>query len=208
MKAGIVLDTSAIIDLEQTYRKGKGGTRRYNDSWRFITDLRATADDGAKLFVPPQIEKEVKEHHYEVRINNHPEVSAATVLHLEKYCTKLDLEALLPSNDDSVMEYDSFRYFMRQLYNSRIEGKKKDIDPISRADWEVVDWSYALRNLGSQKNSEAFPQIFRSEYRIAVLSSDKHILAPIRWSFEEPEGVENIGLLMPLNIRNYELYRE
>ena len=199
MKPILVLDSSAVIDLDQSYQK-KYGLRR---SFLFLDHLQNAAP-GLQILVPQLIKTEL-EYHREWQVGGRPEISSDTLDKIQRLPSYDEPAELFFSQEQARL--DQARYCLRLMYAATAEGKKAVQDPISKEDWKIIDTAISvgifaeemlLRNkLTGQKN------ILWGTYKTAALTADAHIYGTITRVFEEPEGVELTQFIKPVNVRSY-----
>ncbi|MDP3734406.1 MAG: hypothetical protein Q8R37_04185, partial [Nanoarchaeota archaeon] len=185
MKAVLILDTSAIIELETASRKQYG----VNQAHEFLDTLHRTAPEGVEFIVSEGVKKEVK-YHAKCHIGCKPEISPLTSNRILEVPEDKNLLHFMVDKKERI---DAARYLLRLLYHSKMGGKKKDTDPISRNDWQIIDTAIAA-GIYSEAQFERNKLInptrpFDDCYRAAILSGDKHIYWTIAKSAEEPEGI-------------------
>ncbi len=201
----LVLDTSAIIDLERAFQKQYG----LRKSYRFLEQLKRTAG-GIELIIPVKIKEEIRDHALTCTINGRPEIAPDTFERLQRLPDRYaPLEAFVA---EQYQRLDQARYFLRQMHYAHIEGKKCTRDPISQSDWEVIDTAISLGVFAEDKfTSNSLQQknnYFHSCPKISVLSADYHIIWTIERAFQEPEGVEVENYLKAVDVRDYVLAGE
>jgi len=205
MKPMMILDTSAIIDMERAFQKQYG----LRKSYRFLEQLERTAP-GVECIIPPKIKKEIETHALTSTINGRPEIATNTYELLqylpEEYAP---LKAFVAEQHQRL---DKARYFLRQMHYANIEGKKCTRDPISQSDWEVIDMGISLGVFAEEtfrrNTTKGIINPFHSCPKISVLSSDYHIIWTIERAFQEPEGVEVGNYLKAVDVRRYALESE
>ena len=204
IKPVVVLDSSSIIQLEQTFRKKEG----YDRAYQFIDHLSSTAPErDALIVVPSGVRDEVIQHHLHHFLHGKPEISKRTVDHLSLCPSQLQNVSLYHQTENGAVRVDTFRYDLRGHYTENIAGKKATIDPISFNDWEVIDTALTLANYSAslfKQNSEVgSPYPLKRCYRVAVLSGDKHICWTLEEAFNIPKGISLIDYLKPINTRGF-----
>jgi hypothetical protein len=199
MQPILVLDTSAVIDLDQAYQKRYGLLR----ASQFLTHLQATAP-GLKVLVPPSIKDEIASHR-DYSIGGRPEISPQTLKRVLQYQSRdTAVQEFITQQKDRI---DQARYCLRLLYPQVCNGKKGERDPISLQDWSIIDLAISLgvfsENQLAQNKENNLLNPLQGCYTTAVLTSDYHVYAMINRVFEEPEGVELTHFLKPVNVRAY-----
>lgn len=204
MEAVIILDTSAIIGLETVSQQQYG----CNHAHEFIDALRNTSPREVKFIVPTGVKEETKNHTLYHHLNGRPEISFLTLKRILELPEESKLQHFIDAHEERV---DTAHYFLRLMYLFKMEGKKKDCDPISRNDWEIIDMAIAAgiySEVQFERNKLCNPtKPFEGCYKVAVLSGDKHIYWTLDKSAEEPEGVGLDNFIKPVNINNYSLNR-
>ena len=202
MKPILILDTSAIIDMERAFQKQYG----LRKSYRFLEQLKRTAS-GVECIIPPKIKEEIETHALTSTINGRPEIATDTYELLQRLQEGYaPLEAFVADQHERL---DQARYFLRQMHYANIEGKKCTRDPISQSDWEVIDMGISLGVFAEEtfrrNTTKGIINPFHSCPKISVLSSDYHIIWTIERAFQEPEGVEVENYLKAVDVRRYVL---
>ena len=199
MQPVLVLDTSAVIDLDQAYQK-RYGLRR---ATQFLDHLKDTATN-LRILIPPMIKDEIASHR-DYSIGGRPEISPQTLERVLQYQSRdTAVQEFITQQKDRI---DRARYCLRLLYPQVCNGKKGERDPISRQDWAVVYLAISLGVFSEDrlaKNKKVdLPNLLQGCYTTAVLTSDYHVYALLDRVFEEPEGVELTHFLKPVNVRAY-----
>lgn len=210
MQPILILDTSAIIDIEQSYQKRYGLRRAHI----FLEEL-ITASEGASCIVPKKVFGEVAMHHAHSVINGRPEISQPTYERLRAsppFSPKLVEEeygqrGLFTPFPIAARPEEELRYFLRLLCASELCGKKAERDPISRADWDVIDTALSIGCASVEQfranMGRTVEHFYQHCYKVAVLTADEHILWTLTRSFAEPEGVEMANFLSVVDTRLY-----
>ena len=200
MSPYLVLDTSAVIDLEQAFQQNYGLLRSYT----FIEELAKTIP-GLEFVIPEPIKQELKIHQESIR-GGKPEISLQTLAKLQRY--SLSPAALDNFSREQVERIDAARYTARKIHYALVEGKKAEQDMISHEDWSVIDLGLTLGIFGEykfEKNTATGKRRFTECPKVAVLSSDAHIYWTLEQLFQLPEGVGLSQYIKPVNTRNYNL---
>lgn len=148
----IILDTSAIIDLEADDR------RRKNKKGDFFEEL----DGDTRLFVPEEVYNECIIHNSE-KINSHvKEISNESFRKIEKIFKKS--QRLFDKYES--MYGDNFKYLSCLLAKELQNGKEE----ISSTDYRLVGRSLELASLEDRKGWEDYAPSY-----VTVLTSDHHV---------------------------------
>ena len=201
MDARLIFDTSALIDLEQDAQRRYGFKRSHT----FLDTLQQVT--GASFILPREVREELEIHYKHHLVSGRPEISSHTFSKIERMPTAdEELETYLASQQEEV---DNVQYFTRLLQQRYCNGKKATLDPISPADWSVIDtallWGMFAKNTYTKNLATASTTPFQGVPRVAVLSSDYHIYWTLERAFEESECVELGSHLKPFNVRLYDL---
>ena len=201
MNPVIILDTSAIIGLEQAHQKHYS----FPFACTFLDNLANCSPTGVQIIAPPQIKKEVIVHNG-FKIAGRPEISDQTTIKIQALEDDQEMKLF---QQEEYPKIDENSYFLRQMYLDRMRGKKRDDDPISREDWSVIDTAMAYAVLGRHKfelnDNAGKPRRFAGTPKAAALSGDKHILWTIEEALKQPEMVAVGTYLKALNVRDYTL---
>jgi hypothetical protein len=207
----IILDTSAVIDIEKFFVRNK------RDTAVSCFDKIAQVVGNATFIVPKCVYAEIGEHHKHHKVGKRKEISNETYGFITScYQETGNQDALI---NPLVTIADDLRYLIRSLYFENIDEKKLNRDPISCADWDLVDQAIYLARISEMYLGKTLDQRVSLEdspknvdldkvpnpFKIAVLSSDKHIYFPLELLLESPEGIKYNSLLKPINLRNYKL---
>jgi hypothetical protein len=200
MQPVLIMDTSAIIDLEQAFQRQYGLRRSY----QFIDQLQESAGGQPLIIIPDGVKEEVH-NHKDYIVSGRPEISQQTIERIVQCTSGIhDLRPFMRTE-----RCDGIRYFLRLMYHAGMNGKKRHRDPISFEDWEIIDTAVALGMLGEEqfarqcRAGEENPN--RGCYKTAVLSSDRHVYWTIEEAFRHPECVELANYLMPIHVRDYSI---
>ncbi|MBI2666635.1 hypothetical protein HYX13_03415 [Candidatus Woesearchaeota archaeon] len=202
MSPYLVLDTSAVIDLEQAFQKRYGLLR----SHLFLEELSHTAR-GMEFIVTEPIKQELVAHHECIR-GGRPEISVTTFEKLQRYSScPTALQDFRRKQEERI---DTVRYTARRSHYALFVGKKAEQDPISSEDWSVIDFGVMLGIFGEyqfEQNAATGKRRFTNCPKGIVLSSDAHVLLTLEKLFDFPEGVGLAQYIKPLNVRNYDLHK-
>lgn len=206
MRPVIILDTSAVISLEQAYRQEYS----FPCAYTFLDTISECSKVPAQLVVPNPIRKEIVQHG-QCLLGGRPEISPITIHKIDELPTDPALDQF-KKNQAHCQQIDSVRYFLRWFYLSGMTGKKLDLDTISHEDWSVIDTAMAYGIMGHQlfTENERSGQLrrFTSAPKAAVLSGDKHIYWTIEEALKNPEIAELAEFTKAINIRDYKLTPE
>jgi hypothetical protein len=154
----IVLDTSAIIDLEAESRRIRDGKKH------FLYDL----DGGTKLFVPEQVYQECKCHR-NVFVNSHVrEISDETIKVLgDLYRSSIGIFQRYDAQYGDQLKFAAYSIAKDMEDNSTLDIKSGEI---SRIDMYVVARALELSSLKNRKDWKGFKPSY-----VTVLTSDHHV---------------------------------
>ena len=199
----VLLDTSAIIDLEEVFRK-----ERHSNALEGLRIMSGAVGGDRDLvyLVTGKVADEVSNQHRHHSINGRPMISSETCVTTIAFYW----DALKNGVDcGDVTPVDDLRYNLRKLYAQHAKGKKWDRDPISQADWSLVDQALCLgwRSREQLANNINAPDGVEPQpiYQTAVLSSDSHVYNTLDLFLKSTEGMFFIPFLKPVNVRDYRL---
>ncbi|MBT4651647.1 hypothetical protein HOC13_03950 [Candidatus Woesearchaeota archaeon] len=207
----IVLDTSAIMDIEKAFVKsgkktGAVGLEQIAESARGMGKV--------KFVVTDRVTQECADHHYHLSSNGYRNGLGDIIFSAVRgfNLTARDENLLFRYNTSELSGFDEMRYGLRELFSSTITGKKAEQDPISPTDLDIIDASMFL----AQKSAEQFAENIKQDngsplenvYRTIVLSSDAHVNKALNLFLSSPDGARYLDYLRPVNAREYFLVEE
>jgi hypothetical protein len=202
----VVLDTSAIMDIEKAFVKsgkktGAVGLEQIANSARGLGRV--------KFVVTDRVTQECANHHYHLSSNGYcnglGDLVFSAVRGFNMSAKENDL--LLRHSDLELPGFDDLRYELRETFSSTITGKKANEDPISMTDLDIVDASVFLAYLSAQRFTENLKQgdvpPLEGIYRVVTLSSDAHVNKSLNLFLSSPDGARYLDYLRPVNVREY-----
>ncbi len=201
LQSTILLDTSAIIDLDTAYRHDQ--RYGYRRAVQFLQDLKDTAKEQAVLLVPLEIKPEVERHYTNNHINGNPEVSLNTANAICRLPSSIDTLELFEG--EMTRSIDLARYFIRLMAPHKLRLKKVLQDPVSPEDWSVIDMAVRIGLSSWYAIGQEHPNSRGLPCRTAVLSSDDHIIQILSGYVVEAEGIALASYVFPVDLRKYSL---